>query len=217
MYATLEFVLGFLFNFIVAMGVVRFIYYPMTHNKPYVFTFLTFNTVIYFVLSFISSIEMGIGVGFGLFAIFTILRYRTDPIPIREMTYLFVIAALPVMNSAGVSGGIWLELAFANLAVLVILFVLEREWGFHYESYKQITYEKVDLIKPENHQLLLADLQERTGLAIKRFVIGKVNFLRDTAEIKIYYDDPEQQSWLHLFDTGYAYATSENYENPNVV
>jgi hypothetical protein len=164
-----------------------------------------------------TDIEMGIGVGFGLFAIFTILRYRTDPIPIREMTYLFVIAALPVMNSAGVSGGIWLELAFANLAVLAILYVLERGWGFHYESYKQITYEKIELIKPENQQLLLADLQERTGLTIKRFAIGKVNFLRDTAEIKIYYDDPEQQSWLHMFDTGYAYATSENYENPTVV
>jgi len=214
MSAALEFMLGFLFNFIVAVGVVRFIYYPMTHNKPYVFTFLTFNTVIYFVLSFISSIEMGVGVGFGLFAIFTILRYRTDPIPIREMTYLFVIAALPVMNSAGVSGGIWMELTFANLAVLLILFVLEREWGFHYVSFKQITYEKIDLIRPENQHLLLADLQERTGLTIKRFVIGKVNFLRDTAEIKIFYDDPEQQSWLHLFDPGYHYATSENYDNP---
>lgn len=217
MSAALEFMLGFLFNFIVAVGVVRFIYYPMTHNKPYVFTFLTFNTVIYFVLSFISSIEMGVGVGFGLFAIFTILRYRTDPIPIREMTYLFVIAALPVMNSAGVSGGTWLELTFANLAVLLILFVLEREWGFHYESFKQITYEKIALIRPENHHLLLADLQERTGLTIKRFVVGKVNFLRDTAEIKIFYDDPEQQSWLHLFDTGYQYATSENYDNPTIL
>jgi hypothetical protein len=113
--------------------------------------------------------------------------------------------------------GIWLELAFANLAVLAILYVLEREWGFHYESYKQITYEKIELIKPENQQLLLADLQERTGLTIKRFAIGKVNFLRDTAEIKIFYDDPEQQSWLHMFDTGYAYATSENYENPTAI
>lgn len=215
--ASLELILGFLFNFIVALVIVRFIYYPMTHNKPYVFTFLTFNTVIFFVLTFITSIEMSIGVGFGLFAIFTILRYRTDPIPIREMTYLFVIAALPVMNSAGVSAGNWLELAFSNIAVMVILFVLEKEWGFHYEAYKQITYEKIALIKPENRHLLLADLQERTGLTIKRAVIGKVNFLRDTAEIKIYYDDPNQNSWLHTFDADVPYTTSENYENPTAI
>jgi len=210
MFASLEFLLGFLFNFVVALVIVRFIYYPMTHNKPYVFTFLTFNTVIFFVLSFITSIEMGIGVGFGLFAIFTILRYRTDPIPIREMTYLFVIAALPVMNSAGISGGIWTELIVANLAVLAILYVLEKEWGFHYESYKRITYEKIELIKPENNNLLLADLQERTGLVIKRCVIGKVNFLRDTAEIKIYFEDPGQNASIHMMETEIVYATTEN-------
>ncbi len=217
MSASLELILGFVFNLIVALFVVRFIYYPVTHNKPYVFTFIAFNTIIYFVLRFITSIEMSIGVGFGLFAIFTILRYRTDPIPIREMTYLFVIAALPVMNSAGVGAGAWLELIFANLVIIAILFVLEKEWGFHYEAYKQITYEKIDLIRPENRPLLLADLQERTGLKIKRCVIGKINFLRDTAEIKIYYDDPDQNSWLHAFDTDTPYITSENYENPTAI
>lgn len=217
MSATLELLLGFFINFIVALVIVRGIYYPATHNKPYVFTFLTFNTVIFFVLSFITSIEMSLGVGFGLFAIFTILRYRTDPIPIREMTYLFVIAALPVMNSAGTGAGAWLELLLANTAVMAILFVLEKEWGFHYEAFKQITYEKIALIKPENRRLLLADLEERTGLKIKRCVIGKVNFLRDTAEIKIYYDDPDQQSWLHAFDAEVPYATSENFENPTAI
>lgn len=217
MSATLELLLGFIINLIVALVIVRGIYYPATHNKPYVFTFLTFNTVIFFVLSFITSIEMSLGVGFGLFAIFTILRYRTDPIPIREMTYLFVIAALPVMNSAGTSAGAWLELALANTAVMAILYVLEKEWGFHYEAFKQITYEKIALIKPENRRLLLADLEERTGLKIKRCVIGKVNFLRDTAEIKIYYDDPDQQSWLHAFDAEVPYATSENFENPTAI
>lgn len=217
MSAMLEFLIGFLFSFAVAFVIVRFIYYPVTHNKAYVFTFLTFNTVIFFVLRFITSIEMGIGVGFGLFAIFTILRYRTDPIPIREMTYLFVIAALPVMNSAGVSASAWAELVIANLAVLVILFVLEKEWGFHYESYKQITYEKIDLIRPENAALLLADLKARTGLPITRCAVGKINFLRDTAEIKVYYEDPLQQSWLQGMDFDSYYPTSENIDNPTAV
>ena len=128
-----SFLLSFAFNFLVAFLVVRFIYYPSTHNKRYIFTFLAFNTLIYFVLSFMNSIEIGIGVGFGLFAIFSILRYRTDPIPIREMTYLFIIAALPVMNSAGSNSEVWWQLVAANGIILVILWVLEKEWGFHYE------------------------------------------------------------------------------------
>ena len=195
-----EFLLAFGFNLLVAVLVVRVIYYPVTHNKHYVFTFLAFNTIIYFVLIFMTSIELSVGVGFGLFAIFTILRYRTDPIPIREMTYLFIIVALPVMNSAALGGGIWPELLIANAAIFVILFVLEKEWGFCYETSKKITYEKIELIKPENRDLLLADLQERTGLKIKRCVVGRVNFLRDTANIKIYYDDSAQNHWSDIPD-----------------
>ncbi len=122
-----SFLVNFSFNLIVALLVVRFIYYPSTHNKHYVFTFLAFNSIIYFVLYFMSSIEIGIGVGFGLFAIFSILRYRTDPMPIREMTYLFIIAALPVMNSIGLDGSLWPQLIAANLAIIVIMWVLERE------------------------------------------------------------------------------------------
>lgn len=192
-----DLLLGFVFNLLVAVLVVRFIYYPATRNKSYVFTYLAFNTIIFFVLSFMNSIEMSVGVGFGLFAIFTVLRYRTDPIPIREMTYLFIIAALPVMNSAALSGGLQPELLLANGMVLLVLLVLEKEWGCHYEISKRITYEKIDLIRPQNRQQLLADLQRRTGLTIKRCVIGRVNFLRDTAEITIYYDDPGQENWVH--------------------
>lgn len=191
-----SFLLSFGFNFLVALLVVRFIYYPSTHNKSYVFTFMAFNTVIYFVLSFMTSIEIGIGVGFGLFAIFSILRYRTDPIPIREMTYLFIIAALPVMNSAGVSGTIWPQLLVANLAILAIMLVLEREWGFHYEASKRIVYEKIELIRPDRRAELQADLEERTGLKIKRIVVGKVDFLHDVASLKVYYDDVDQEDWL---------------------
>ncbi len=212
MSSLLEFILGFAFNLFIALVIVRLIYYPATHQKSYVFTFLAFNTLIYFVLSFMTSVELGIGVGFGLFAIFSILRYRTETIPIREMTYLFVIAALPVMNSAVASDGVWLQLIFANLAVAAILLVLERGWGFHYEASKVITYEKIELIKPENRALLLSDLKSRTGLTIKRIAIGKISFLRDTAEIKVYYDDPDQQSWLHE-DEGDVNMALEAYDN----
>ncbi len=204
-----SFLLGFGFNFLIALMVVRFIYYPSTHNKSYVFTFLAFNTLIYFVLAFMTSIEIGVGVGFGLFAIFSILRYRTDPIPIREMTYLFIIAALPVMNSAGSNGSVWPQLVAANLAIVVIMWVLEKEWGFHYQASRQVTYEKIELIRPDRRSELLADLQERTGLIISRVVIGKVDFLHDVAHLKVYYEDGGQESWQPNGESVGVYAENE--------
>lgn len=193
-----NFLLSFGFNFFIVLLLVRFIYYPSTHNKRYVFTFLAFNTVIYFVLAFLTSVEIGVGVGFGLFAIFTILRYRTDPIPVREMTYLFVIVALPVINSAAsANSALWPQLIAANSFTLAILLVLEKEWGFQYEASKDIVYEKIELIVPERRAELQADLEKRTGLKINRINIGKVNFLRDTVDLTIHYNDPAQESWLN--------------------
>ncbi|MFZ3070304.1 MAG: DUF4956 domain-containing protein [Anaerolineaceae bacterium] len=190
-----NFFLGFCLNITVAFIIVRFIYYPHTKDKRYVFTFMAFNTIIYFVLSLMASIEIGVGVGFGLFAIFSVLRYRTDPIPIREMTYLFIILALPVMNSSGMIETSWPKLLLANSAVIVILWMLEKEWGFHYESSKHITYEKIELIQPARRGELIADLEARTGMQIKRVNIGKIDFLRDTAELQVYFTEPHQNGW----------------------
>ncbi len=194
------FLLGFGLNLLVALVLVRFIYYPSTHDKRYVFTFLAFNTIIFLVVSMLSKLEVGIGVGFGLFAVFSILRYRTDPIPVREMTYLFVIAALPVMNSAALAGGIWPQIIIANLAVLILLMVLEKGWGFRYEGYKRITYEKIELIHPDHRAELISDLENRTGIKIKRINIGKINFLRDTVDLKVYYEDLRQENWISASD-----------------
>jgi hypothetical protein len=191
------FIIGFVFNFLIALVLVRLIYYPSTHNKRYVFTFMAFNTVIYFVLSFLTSIEMSIGAGFGLFAIFTILRYRTDPLPVREMTYLFIVVALPVMNSVSSDSTLWSQLITANIATLVIMFVLEREWGFRYESSKQILYEKIELIQPDHYAELKADLEMRTGLQIKRVNVGRINYLKDAANLTIYYNAPAANGWSY--------------------
>jgi len=188
----INFLTGIGFNLFVAFVIVRYIYYPQKHNKNYVFTFLAFNTIIFFVLTYLSSSELGIGTGFGLFAIFSLLRYRTNPMPIREMTYLFVVSALPIINSILLGDGSWLELVTVNTVIVGVLFVLEQSWGFHYETSKRITYEKIELIKPENHELLLADLHQRTGLPITRCEVGQINFLRDTAQLKIYYNDPNK-------------------------
>lgn len=184
---------GFGINLAIVFVIVRFIYYPQQHSKQYVFTFFAFNTIVYFVMGLLNNATVSVGVGFGLFAIFSILRYRTDTIPIREMTYLFVLIALPVINSVLIAEQGYAEMAVANLATIVVLFVLEKEWGFHYESHKSLIYERMELIRPENWSLLTADLQERTGLPITRVEIGRLNFLRDTAEITVYYDPQGQR------------------------
>ncbi|MCA9977768.1 MAG: DUF4956 domain-containing protein [Anaerolineales bacterium] len=198
---------GFIVNLLVAVFIVRYIYYPVKQNKNYVFTFIAFNTAIYFVMSVLTSVELSVGVGFSLFGLFSLLRYRTNPMPTREMTYLFVIIALPVLNSVLITDDAWLSLGLVDAAIVAILYVLERGWGFHYELSQRLVYERIDLIKPDHYDLLLADLRERTGLPIKRFEVSNINFLRDTAEIKIYYDDLQKSggsfAWLDSDTGGY--------------
>lgn len=200
MIITTNLLIGFAFNLAVAILIVRFIYYPVKQNKNFVFTFLAFSTTIYFLMSVLTSMELSVGVGFGLFAIFSVLRYRTDTMPSREMTYLFVIIALPVMNSVLIQNGVWLPLLLANVIIVAIVFILEQDWGFHYEASRRITYERIDLIKPQRYEELLEDLRARTGLAVTRCEVGRINFLRDTAELKIYYEEPRSSgsvlTWL---------------------
>lgn len=189
-----NFLLGAGINLVIALLIVRFIYYPVSQNKNYVFTFLAFSTVIYFVLELFSSADLSIGVGFGLFAIFSVLRYRTDEMPIREMTYLFIIIALPMINSILMSNGDWIKLLGANAMIIALLYVLEKEWGFRFETSKKLIYERIELITPGNRPQLLADLRQRTGLPIKRVEVGKIDFLRDVADVRIYYDEPSLDS-----------------------
>ena len=190
----LYFILGAGLNLLVALLVVRFVYYPATQDKTYVFTFLAFNTVIYFVLGLLTSANLSVGVGFGLFAIFSVLRYRTDEMPIREMTYLFILIALPVMNSVMISEAKVAMLFVANGAILGLLIALEREWGFRFAGSKRVMYDRADLLGPANEERLLADLRERTGLAVARVDVKRIDFLHDAAELVIYYEEPRAKT-----------------------
>lgn len=180
--------MGFLINLAIIIIIVRFIYYPRQRSKEYVFTFFAFNTIIFFVMNLLNDSTISLGAGFGLFAIFSILRYRTDPIPIHEMTYLFIVTALPVINSVLLGTNAYAEFAVTNIAVMGVLFILEMGWGFNYEIRKSIQYERIDLIRPDKWSELIADLEERTGLPIKRIEVGSFNFLRDSVRITIYCD-----------------------------
>ncbi len=182
---------GFALNFTVGFIIIRFIYYTSNPKQQnYVFTFFTFNILIYFVSALLRDVQLSIGFGFGLLAVFSMLRYRTERIPIKEMTYLFISMTMPFMNTLFVATRInYNELILVNLVIITLLYIIEKSWGVQYEVNKVIRYEKIELIKPEHYQKLLADLQQRTGLNIKRVEIGGVDFLRDTAQLTIYYDE----------------------------
>ena len=137
---------------------------------------------------------MELGFALGLFAVFGVLRYRTEQIPIKEMTYLFIVIGLAMINSLSNKSISFAELLFTNFAITIVTFGLERLWLLKHESRKIIVFEKIELITPENHDKLKADLENRTGLSITRFEIGKINFLNDTVTISIYYYEDEQKS-----------------------
>lgn len=184
-----ELALGAALNLGVALVIVRLIYYPLIQEKSYVFTFLAFNTVIYFMLSMLTSEGLSVGVGFGLFAIFSVLRYRTDEIPIREMTYLFAIIALPVINSLMAPTDNVAGLLFANAVIVLMMLALEKGWGFHFTVSQKIAYEQIALIVPERREELLQDLRARTGLPIQRVRVGNIDFVHDMANLTVYYDE----------------------------
>ena len=167
--------------------IVRVIYYRIKEEKDYVFTFFMFNILTFFICFLLRKVPMEMGFALGLFAVFGILRYRTEAIPIRQMTYLFIVIGLSMINSLANKSISWLEILLANAIITIITYLIDRVWFSTIELTKTILYEKIELIKPENEQELIEDLKQRTGLQIVAVKIDKVDFLRDTAQIKIYY------------------------------
>jgi hypothetical protein len=175
------------FNLLVVILLVRYLYYKTTPRKDYLFTYILISLVVFFMCFLLENIKIELGFALGLFAIFGIIRYRTRQIPIREMTYLFLVIGISVINALSNRKVSYAELLFTNVALLVITYLLEKVFLLRHESKKVINYENVELIKPENREALIADLEERTGLTINRVEVGRVDYLRDSARIFIYY------------------------------
>ena len=182
----------FLINLIAVLLIARTIYYPLAKRKDYLFTYIMISILVFFICFTLKKFELGLGMALGLFAIFGIIRYRTDPIPIKEMTYLFIVIGISVINALANKKMSYAELLLTNSIIVFATYGMERLWLLKHESRKVITYEKIDLIVPENHALLKEDLEKRTGLRINRLEIGKINFLNDTAQICIHYYADEQ-------------------------
>jgi hypothetical protein len=186
-----EFIVKFILNLGVILILVRFLYYSITNRKDYLFTYLMISVTVFLLCFLLNSVKLQLGFALGLFAIFGILRYRTNPIPIREMTYLFMVIGISVINALVNKKISYAELLFTNFGIILIVWLFEKVFFFKHLTVKDIVYEKIDLIKPELREMLKKDLEVRTGLKIEKIEIGKINFLRDSAALKIYYYDKE--------------------------
>jgi hypothetical protein len=171
---------------------IRLLYYPKTKRKDYLFTYYLIGTITFLICFGLKKLDIDTGMGLGLFAIFGILRYRTDAIEIKEMTYLFMIIGISVINSLASNKISIAEMALMNFTLIGITFGLEYLWLLKHETRKTVIYERIDLIKPEHHEAMKADLELRTGLKINRFEVGKIDFLRDIAQVMIFYYDSDQ-------------------------
>jgi hypothetical protein len=183
-----ELVIRFMFNMGIVMLLVRWLYYGVTRRKDYLFTYILISMIVFLLCHMLDNVKIELGFALGLFAIFGILRYRTDQIPIKEMTYLFLVIGISVLNALANKKISIAEQVFTNTIVVLIVYGMEKVWLLRHESAKIIVYEKIELIKAGRRDELIADLQERTGIAkINRVDIGRVDFLRDTCKLIIYY------------------------------
>lgn len=177
----------FVINFAFLTAIIRFVYYPYSKRKDYVFTYYLISVIVFFLCFTLKKYEMDIGMALGLFAIFGIIRYRTDAIPIKEMTYLFVVIGVSIINSLANKKMSYAEIIGANVIIILVLVLIERYWALKQEESKSIVYENIENIKPENYEILKRDLEKRTGLEINNVTIGDIDFLRDIAKVTIFY------------------------------
>lgn len=164
---------------------VRFIYFRIYKKKDYLFTFFLFNIIIFIITYLMNKVDMSLGAAFGLFAVFSMLRYRTEGISTKDMTYLFIVIAIGLI--CAVSKGTYFELSLITAILIAFTYALDGNWLVRNELVKTIQYENIELIKPENYNALIDDLKKRTGLNIHRASVNRIDFLKDIAVVKIYY------------------------------
>lgn len=189
-----EFGFRFALNAIVIFLLVRIIYYPRHRNKDFLFSFFLFNIINFIICYLLSSATIKIGFAFGLFAIFSIIRYRSVSVPIREMAYLLTSVTIGILNALSSLDSGLPELLISNGVLLLLTFILDRKVSLPHENSQVVIYEKIELIKPENREQLLEDLKQRTGLPIHRIEIGRIDLMRDSAKIRIFYLSQEIHS-----------------------
>jgi hypothetical protein len=182
------------FNSVVLFVLIRFLYYPNTKRRDYMFTFLVIGTIIFLMCFLLENVKLQIGMALGLFAVFGILRYRTVQISIKEMTYLFMVIGVSVINALSGKKISYVDLIFANTVIIAISWISEVALFRKPLQMQTITYDKIELIKEDKRAELTADLEKRLGYKIRKIEIERISFLKDTAKLKIYYFENEKIS-----------------------
>jgi len=193
----LNMLIRFAVNLIVGLIIVRGIYYPKAKRNEYLLTFLIFSATMFLLIFCMGNVKVQIGLTLGLFAIFGMIKYRTETIPVREMTYLFVIVGISVINGLALELS-YTELIVANLLIILMLYFLDGRKKKHLESIKTVVYDRIDLITPDRREDLKADLQKRLGVKVLDIEVGGVDFLRDSTILKVRYEVPQGQMYSSI-------------------
>ncbi|MBQ6269114.1 MAG: DUF4956 domain-containing protein [Bacteroidetes bacterium] len=182
----LQLLIRFILTILVTSIIIRLFYYKKTKRNDWMFTFSAVSVSVFLLIFLLGSIKIQIGLALGIFAIFGIIRYRTEMVPIREMTYLFIIISISVINALAI------QFSYAETIITNIIFILSI-WLFEVVSSKNqlnvkyILYDKIHLITPDKRQELISDLEKRTGLKIIKIDIGHIDFIRDSVMLNVYY------------------------------
>ena len=182
-----EIALHFAANLISCWIIVRMIYQSKAKRRDFVFTFTMVSASVFLLCRMLSGVELDLAFALGLFAIFGIIRYRTNPVPIREMTYLFLVIAMAVMNALAPLSMDLLDVALGNGLLWAIAFALERLLFVEHFVTKRVVYDRVELLQEGRREELIEDLSQRIGEKVERMEIGNVDLLRETAIIKVSY------------------------------
>lgn len=186
----LHLLMRFAFNLLISWLIVRICYYRKSQRKDYVLTYMLFSSAMFLLIFLMENVNLQIGLTLGLFAIFGVIRYRTETVPVREMTYLFVIIATSVINGLALNIS-YVELIVANALIFLLIWAMESRVLLRHTSAKLVIYEKIQLITPERREEMIADLEQRLGHKVDKVEVGHVDFLRDVAFVKVYYELPD--------------------------
>lgn len=177
----------FLINIFFLTALIKYSYYKFSEKADYLFTFYLIGTIVFFLCFTLKKYEIDLGLALGLFAIFGILRYRTDPLKVREMTYLFVVIGLSLVNALSNKKMSYTEIFVANTIVVAMAYFLDRFWSQKKTNTKDILYESLEHIRPEHHEILKAKLEKKLGFEILSISLGQIDFKAETVKIKIRY------------------------------
>lgn len=186
-------------NLIFCGFIIHKLYYPKSHRRDYYFTFALISLSIFFMIFLLGSVKIKVGFALGLFAIFGIIRYRTEQMPVREMTYLFILIAVSVINALAVTLT-YAELVLTNCLFICCIWLFEDIPWIKHVSEKLVKYDRIELITPDRYDEMKADLEKRLGFPIIRFEVGAVDFLKDVAMVKVFYDGEKQNSVNNVFN-----------------